>query len=57
MSFFCVVSYEYDSNDSEIEDITEQMFRESTPNIFRHVKVNLQSETSSWSRSDDANMP
>lgn len=37
--------------------MTEQLFRQSTPNIFPYVKVNLQSLTTSGSRSDDAALP
>lgn len=50
-------SYEYDSDRSEIEELSEQLFRESEPNIFPYVKVNLQSSTSSWSDDDDADLP
>lgn len=50
-----IVSYEFDSN--EIDHLTEHLFEECKTNIFPHVKVNLQSSTSSWSRSDDANSP
>lgn len=55
--FFCLVCYEYDSFNSEIEGLTEDLFHQSEPNIFQHVKVNLQGQTSSWSRSDDAALP
>ncbi|XP_055299566.1 endoribonuclease CG2145-like [Sitodiplosis mosellana] len=48
---------EYESSESEFEELTEKLFRESAPNIFPYVKVNLQSSTSSWSRSDDAEQP
>lgn len=37
--------------------MSEQLFRENEPNLFPHVNVNLQSSTSSWSRSDDADSP
>lgn len=52
-----LASYEYDSDRSEIEELSEQLFRESEPNIFPYVKVNLQSSTSSWSDVDDADSP
>lgn len=54
---FCLASYDHVSTESEFEDLTEQLFRDSEPNIFQYVKVNLQSSTSSWSRSDDADLP
>lgn len=52
-----LVCREYESSETEFEDLTEKLFRESEPNLFPSVKVNLQSSTSSWSRSDDADKP
>lgn len=46
-----------DSSDSEIEALTEQLFRDSDPNLFPYVTVRLQGSTSSYSRSDDADAP
>lgn len=52
-----LVSYEFDSDNSDIEELSEKLFKESEPNIFPHIKVNLQSSTSSWSSEDDADLP
>lgn len=54
---FLLASYEYDSNSPDIEELSEQLFRESEPNIFPYVKVNRQSSTTSWSRDDAADLP
>lgn len=54
MTIFVSVFYE---TNSEIEELAEQLFRESEPNLYPYVKVNLQRSTSSWSRLDDADDP
>lgn len=41
----------------EIEELTEELFKLSSPNLLPYVKINLQGKTSQWSHWDDADSP
>lgn len=46
-----------DRVDDDILALSERLFDASTPNIFNHITVNLQSRTRSSALNDDAPAP
>lgn len=57
LPFFEIVMHNLNANTTELEVLSEQLLRESEPNLFPYVIVNLQNSTSPQSRSDDAEFP
>lgn len=62
VTFLVVIHYQIQvlsqlASNREMEELTEELFKLSSPNLLPYVKINLQGKTSRWSHWDDANSP